>query len=163
MLLNYAGVILYELWALDAARALFLAAQRLDPELPHLERNLKEVSNRNRSGAHRKLAFHPALADLTKRAKRVASRAKPAEGMRLSLCMIVRDEEEMLPRTLEAAKPAVDEIIIVDTGSQDSTIEIAKVVRGDRDRAGVDGLVQRRSQRLAGRGHRRLVHLPGRR
>jgi glycosyltransferase involved in cell wall biosynthesis len=126
VLINYAGVILYELWALDGARALFLAAQRLDPELPHLDRNLKEVSNRNRSGAHKKLAFHPALADLTKRAKRVASRAKPAEGMRLSLCMIVRDEEDMLPRTLEAAKGAVDEIIIVDTGSQDSTIEIAK-------------------------------------
>jgi glycosyltransferase involved in cell wall biosynthesis len=126
VLLNYAGVLLYELWALDAARALFLAAQRLDPELPHLERNLKGVSDRNRSGNHRKLAFHPALVDLTKRAKRVAARAKPAEGLRLSLCMIVRDEEDMLPRTLEAAKRAVDEIIIVDTGSQDSTIEIAK-------------------------------------
>ena len=40
--------------------------------------------------------------------------------------MIVRDEEEMLPRTLDAVKDAVDEIIIVDTGSQDRTIEIAK-------------------------------------
>ncbi|HEX3802909.1 MAG TPA: glycosyltransferase [Solirubrobacteraceae bacterium] len=126
VLLNYAGVILYELWALDAARALFLAAKRLDPDLPHLERNLKELSNRGRSGSHKKIAFHPALADLTKRAKRVADRARPAQGMRLSLCMIVRDEEEMLPRSLEAIKDAVDEIIIVDTGSQDGTIEIAK-------------------------------------
>ena len=32
----------------------------------------------------------------------------------------------MLPRTLAAIKPAVDEIIVVDTGSTDSTIEIAK-------------------------------------
>ncbi len=126
VLLNYAGVVLYELWALDAARALFLAARRLDPEIPHLERNLKEVSNRARGGGHRKLAFHPVLNDLTKRAKRIAERAQPAEGMRLSLCMIVRDEEEMLPRTLEAVRPAVDEIIVVDTGSQDRTIEIAR-------------------------------------
>ena len=46
--------------------------------------------------------------------------------MRLSLCMIVKDEEEMLPRCLAAAAPAVDEIVIVDTGSTDRTIEIAR-------------------------------------
>ena len=126
VLLNYAGVIMYELWALDAAKALFQASKRLDPELPHLDRNLQEIANRARSGRHRKLAFHPVLSELTKRARRVCNRAKPAEGMRLSLCMIVRDEEEMLPRTLEAIKPAVDEIIIVDTGSTDATIEIAQ-------------------------------------
>ena len=126
VLLNYAGVIMYELWALDAAKALFQAAKRLDPELPNLDGNLREIANRARSGRHRKLAFHPVLSELTKRARRVCNRAKPAEGMRLSLCMIVRDEEEMLPRTLEAIKPAVDEIIIVDTGSSDATIEIAK-------------------------------------
>jgi glycosyltransferase involved in cell wall biosynthesis len=126
VLLNYAGVIMYELWALDGAKALFSAAKRLDPELPHLDRNLREIGNRARSGQHRKLVFHPVLTELSKRARRVADRAKPAEDMRLSLVMIVRDEEEMLPRTLEAIKPAVDEIIIVDTGSTDSTIEIAK-------------------------------------
>jgi glycosyltransferase involved in cell wall biosynthesis len=46
--------------------------------------------------------------------------------MRLSLCMIVKDEEEMLPRCLAAAAPAVDEIVVVDTGSTDRTIEIAR-------------------------------------
>jgi glycosyltransferase involved in cell wall biosynthesis len=126
VLLSYAGVIMYELWALDGAKALFQAAKRLDPELPHLDRNLEEIANRGRSGQHKKLVFHPVLAELSKRARRVAGRAKPAEGQRLSLVMIVRDEEEMLPRTLEAIKPAVDEIIIVDTGSTDSTIAIAK-------------------------------------
>ena len=40
--------------------------------------------------------------------------------------MIVKDEEEMLPRCLEAVAPAVDEIVIVDTGSTDRTIEIAR-------------------------------------
>lgn len=126
VMLNYAGVIMYELWALDAAKILFQAAKRLDPELPHLDLNLREIANRGRSGKHRKLAFHPVIAELSKRARRIGDRAKPAEGMRLSLVMIVRDEEEMLPRTLEAIKPAVDEMIIVDTGSTDATIEIAK-------------------------------------
>ncbi len=44
---------------------------------------------------------------------------------RLSLCMIVKDEKENLSRCLESAKPYVDEIIVVDTGSQDGTPEIA--------------------------------------
>jgi tetratricopeptide (TPR) repeat protein len=126
VLLNYAGVIMYELWALDGAKALFQAAKRLDPELPHLDRNLSEIASRARSPHHRKLSFHPVLADLSKRARRVAGRAKPAEGQRISLVMIVRDEEEMLPRTLEAVRPAVDEIIVVDTGSTDSTVAIAE-------------------------------------
>ena len=44
----------------------------------------------------------------------------------LSLCMIVKDEEKFLPTCLESAKDQVDEIIIVDTGSSDRTVEIAR-------------------------------------
>ena len=44
----------------------------------------------------------------------------------LSLCMIVKNEEAVLSRCLESIKDAVDEIIIVDTGSSDATKEIAK-------------------------------------
>jgi glycosyltransferase involved in cell wall biosynthesis len=44
----------------------------------------------------------------------------------LSLCMIVKDEENNLRRCLESVKNFVDEMIIVDTGSVDSTAEIAE-------------------------------------
>jgi len=44
----------------------------------------------------------------------------------LSLAMIVRDEEECLADALDSIKDHVDEIVIVDTGSTDSTVEIAK-------------------------------------
>ena len=44
----------------------------------------------------------------------------------LSLCMIVRNEERHIKRCLESVKGLVDEIIIVDTGSTDNTVSIAK-------------------------------------
>jgi glycosyltransferase involved in cell wall biosynthesis len=43
----------------------------------------------------------------------------------LSLCMIVKNEQENLARCLASAKPYVDEMIVVDTGSFDGTPEIA--------------------------------------
>lgn len=44
----------------------------------------------------------------------------------VSLCMIVRNEEEVLDRCLSSVQNLVDEIIIVDTGSTDRTKEIAQ-------------------------------------
>ena len=44
----------------------------------------------------------------------------------ISLCMIVKNEENTLSRCLDSVRGAVDEIIIVDTGSSDRTVEIAK-------------------------------------
>lgn len=43
----------------------------------------------------------------------------------ISLCMIVKNEEAVLGRCLDCVKDVVDEIIIVDTGSTDSTKNIA--------------------------------------
>ena len=44
----------------------------------------------------------------------------------LSLCMIVKNEEKHLERCLSSVKDVADEIVIVDTGSTDRTIEIAE-------------------------------------
>ena len=43
----------------------------------------------------------------------------------ISLCMIVRNEEDVLERCLQSVRDAADEIIIADTGSTDCTREIA--------------------------------------
>jgi glycosyltransferase involved in cell wall biosynthesis len=43
----------------------------------------------------------------------------------LSLCMIVKNEEKVLARCLESVQGFVDEIIVVDTGSTDTTKAIA--------------------------------------
>lgn len=44
----------------------------------------------------------------------------------LSLAMIVRNEQEFLEGALESARGKVDEIVVVDTGSTDRTVEIAE-------------------------------------
>ncbi|MGN0772374.1 MAG: glycosyltransferase [Candidatus Ventricola sp.] len=46
--------------------------------------------------------------------------------MELSLCMIVKDEEARLGRCLDSVKDAVDEIVILDTGSTDGTKAVAR-------------------------------------
>jgi len=47
------------------------------------------------------------------------------ENIKISLIMIVKNEEENLGRCLKSVKNIVDEIIIVDTGSQDNTKKVA--------------------------------------
>ena len=46
--------------------------------------------------------------------------------MDLTLCMIVKNEEVTLSRTLDSVKGLVDEMVVVDTGSRDRTREIAR-------------------------------------
>jgi glycosyltransferase involved in cell wall biosynthesis/GT2 family glycosyltransferase/tetratricopeptide (TPR) repeat protein len=56
-----------------------------------------------------------------------ASIARPAQRpAAISLCMIVKDEEKFLPQCLDSVRGHVDEMIVVDTGSSDRTIQIAK-------------------------------------
>lgn len=55
-------------------------------------------------------------------ASRRAAGGKPP----VSLCIIVRDEETFLPACLASAEAYVSEIIVVDTGSTDRTVQIAE-------------------------------------
>lgn len=53
-----------------------------------------------------------------------ASKAQAEPG--ISLCMIVKNEERFLAQALRSVQDVVDEMIVVDTGSADRTVEIAK-------------------------------------
>jgi O-antigen biosynthesis protein len=57
--------------------------------------------------------------------KASAPAAPAADRIRLSLCMIVRNEAGRLENCLRDVKPVVDEIIVVDTGSTDQTKAVA--------------------------------------
>ena len=126
--LNLAGVALYELGALRGADALWRAAVGLDPRLEHLRRNIRELKRRRKQGVSVKVppAIARELSGLERRAAVVAARAKHGPVGRISLCMIARDEEAVLERCLRSAVDAVDEIVLVDTGSTDATKAIAE-------------------------------------
>jgi tetratricopeptide (TPR) repeat protein len=127
-MLTRAGVLLSELGMLDAAEAMLAAARRLDANAQGLKDGLGELLERRRQSTSSASvgAADGERCELAARAQRIAAHAEPAGGLRLSLCMIVRDEQEMLPRCLQAVAAAVDEIVVVDTGSTDATIEIAR-------------------------------------
>lgn len=44
----------------------------------------------------------------------------------ISLCMIVKNAETTLARCLDSVKEFIREIVVVDTGSLDKTVEIAQ-------------------------------------
>lgn len=58
--------------------------------------------------------------------RNVQHRNKQVASLRISACAIMKDEAENLPAWLESVKSFADEIIVVDTGSQDDTRAIAE-------------------------------------
>ncbi len=57
----------------------------------------------------------------------MASYNAPAEkSTTISLCMIVKDESGWIEKCLDSARGLAGQIIVVDTGSSDNTVEIAK-------------------------------------
>ena len=54
--------------------------------------------------------------------------ACPSRMQRIALVMIVRDEARCLERCLASARPWVDEMVVLDTGSRDGTPEIASAM-----------------------------------
>ncbi len=129
VLLNYAGVALYGLNEASLALRLFGAAGAIDAALENLAGNTAAAKERVRRPI--KLTLGPrersTLTALRPFFKALPARAAAArDEVRISLCMIVKDEEEMLPDCLASCAAGVDEMVIVDTGSSDRTVEIAE-------------------------------------
>ncbi len=53
-------------------------------------------------------------------------RTRPNQELTIALCVIARDEERFIGDCIDSAKPFVQEIVVLDTGSKDRTREIAR-------------------------------------
>lgn len=99
---------------LDRNEAIYLAKWKRDLETGY-------ASHLSGLAAPR-IAFDPGRRPETLEAG-IAAKAKRAD---ISLCMIVKNEERVLRECLESIRPFVAEMIVVDTGSTDRTVEIAQ-------------------------------------
>lgn len=98
------------------ARWSFEKALEIKPDYKEARENLDYISQRFIKGSNNVNRRIIATKDSKKRDKFPT----------ISLCMIVKNEEKNLPETLNSVKDYIDEIIIVDTGSTDNTVEVAR-------------------------------------
>lgn len=103
----------------DDAVAGFAACLEIDPSHREAAEELRGL-----------LSGSPRDGSLRRRARQAmksaeASREGGLARATLSLCLIVKDEADSLPRCLQTFRPVADQIVVVDTGSTDATREIA--------------------------------------
>ena len=134
---NYLGVALEKQGHLDAAMESYEDALQHRPSFDIAWANLirlLELVGRHDDAvavahkAHQACPRSKALPKLRKnrQAREEAKQTQRDKAPTICLCMIVKNEEEQLARCLASAKPLVDQMIVVDTGSTDRTVEIAK-------------------------------------
>lgn len=123
---NFMGSIKVGQTELDDAIIYFEKSIKTDKKthLPYL--NLANLySNTNNKDKAQKIVNKGIINCLEVQELRIMANSLDAKPT-ISACMIVKNEEELLPECLESIRDWVDEIVIVDTGSTDKTIEIAK-------------------------------------
>ena len=99
--MNNLGSALMRAGDLEGALDLYTRANAVAPNIPTIQENIRRVN------------------------QRISNQTKP-DGGRLTLCMIAGNEEERLGKCLDSVQGLVDEIVVVDTGSTDRTVEIAE-------------------------------------
>jgi len=120
-LYSVAGIALFHLQAPLLAERCFLQALRLAPEHVGARESLLQV----RAALAERGDVAPD-APWPEWEALLASAPQPPQVTRISLCMIVKNEERFLRTCLESVREVVDEMIVVDTGSSDRTIAIAE-------------------------------------
>ncbi len=106
----------------DEARRFLQEALQISPDRSDLHGFLARV---NEVEAQHKQASSSSFGFNTPKAAQPTPSAPPTKPF-ISLCMIVKNEEHRLATCLESVQGVVDQIVIVDTGSTDGTVALAK-------------------------------------
>ncbi len=99
-----------------------IATKGIDFE--QVEENAQIIENRN-SVSSSSINSNPNIVSNSISENNKYANESSQKSVRLSVSMIIKNEEKMLAECLESVKDAADEIIIVDTGSTDRSKEIA--------------------------------------
>ncbi len=126
LLYNFRGAALRAKSDYDGAIAAFNEAIKQNPQYHHPYMNLANLYIRRREFdladeiINLGLKTCSQVQELRLLKKNLENRAT------ISACLIVKNEEKLLPHCLQSIRDWVDEIIVVDTGSTDRTVEIAQ-------------------------------------
>ncbi len=91
-----------------------------------LSRRLLRQAPSNRRKEVRRSAEYTRLMALYNEAEEILTKQNTPSRPRISLCMIAKNEEHFLRNCLQSVQGLVDEIVLVDTGSTDKTVQIAE-------------------------------------
>ena len=128
---NMLGVAQERLGKGKEAKETFERGLKDTPDSEQLMTNLGiwyEERNKFKEGLgmyNKALALKPDNDAIKEHLTRLSGKSKHGEST-LTLCMIVKNEAENLPKCLESVRGIMDQIVIVDTGSEDATVEVAK-------------------------------------
>lgn len=92
-------------------------ARSMAPDWKPARRLLKRLPSHRRASNHPWLIVPPELAN---------DPVSPSRPPRLTICLIVRNEEAFLPQCLRSVRDLAHQIVVVDTGSTDRTVAIAR-------------------------------------
>lgn len=123
---NLHGMSHYHLADFVEAEKSVQRAIKLDGDQPRFYIDLAVIRKRRGDKQGEQQAIRDGLIHCTEKDELNALAASWLRPATISLCMIVKNEEKMLPRCLESVQGLVDEIIVVDTGSEDRTVQVAK-------------------------------------
>jgi tetratricopeptide (TPR) repeat protein len=124
--LNFIGSAYFEQRDYEAASEWFEKSIQKDPayHLPYL--NLANAAMRNNRKAEAREIVERGLKKCRQVQDLKLLKESIGKSATISACLMVKNEEEMLPGCLDSVRDWVDEIIVVDTGSTDRTVEIAE-------------------------------------
>ncbi|UCD94145.1 MAG: tetratricopeptide repeat protein [Candidatus Zixiibacteriota bacterium] len=126
LLYNYLGLAYQAENEYGRAEEAFLKAIGLNKAYSHPYLNLAALYQRRRAFEKAEKIIDRGLKACSQVQELMILKRSLANKATVSACMIVKNEEEFLPNCLESIRNWVDEIIIVDTGSTDRTVEIAQ-------------------------------------
>ncbi len=125
-LCNFLGSALLQIHRWQEAIPEFERAVQIDPGNHLAYLNLATIHRRRKKDSDALAIIRQGLANCRNVNELQMVEKELASSATVSACLMVKNEEEMLPDCLESIRDFVDEIIVVDTGSTDRTVEIAQ-------------------------------------
>lgn len=126
LLLNFRGLCLIELQRSEDAIQSLRDSIAADPKAHHAYLNLANLYIRQSDTEKAREIIDGGISNCAQVQELRLLAGSLTNKATISACLIVKNEEELLPGCLDSIRSWVDELIVVDTGSTDRTMEIAR-------------------------------------